>query len=86
MLTLINLQECIGFELPEWTKLVWPENITNAAVQEYQVSTATTQMRRLSGGNNFCKKGMFIIKNSVLQNIIISSGVFAFIIQNVNLL
>ncbi|KAF5302428.1 hypothetical protein FQR65_LT08517 [Abscondita terminalis] len=40
----------MGLELPEWTKPVWPENMTKAAVDEYYLAFSTPQMKRLSGG------------------------------------
>ncbi|KAF5300437.1 hypothetical protein FQA39_LY02236 [Lamprigera yunnana] len=43
-------QEAMGLELPPWAKSVWPENITIAAVEEYYLTFATPEMKKLSGG------------------------------------
>ncbi|KAJ3659157.1 hypothetical protein Zmor_010861 [Zophobas morio] len=39
-----------GFELPEWTKPVWPQNMTNLAIREYFIGTGTTNLRRMASG------------------------------------
>lgn len=40
----------MGLPLPDWTKSVWPSNITEVAVEEYAVSLGTTPLRRLASG------------------------------------
>ncbi|XP_015835032.2 venom acid phosphatase Acph-1 [Tribolium castaneum] len=39
-----------GFELPEWTQKVYPEPITQLAINEYYTQTATTELMQMSAG------------------------------------
>jgi prostatic aicd phosphatase len=39
-----------GFQLPEWTRGYWPEAIVNLTIQEYFVSTATTELNQMASG------------------------------------
>ncbi|KAJ8966361.1 hypothetical protein NQ317_011936 [Molorchus minor] len=46
----ISTEEEWGFELPDWTKTVWPETITALAIKDYFVSMATEDMRKMATG------------------------------------
>ncbi|RZC33739.1 venom acid phosphatase Acph-1-like, partial [Asbolus verrucosus] len=39
-----------GFKLPPWTKKVWPKTITELAIKEYFVATATTKLMQMASG------------------------------------
>ncbi|XP_018579473.1 venom acid phosphatase Acph-1-like [Anoplophora glabripennis] len=44
-----------GFELPEWTKLVYPQPLEDMVIKEYFVATSTTNLRRLATGYHLRK-------------------------------
>ncbi|KAJ3659156.1 hypothetical protein Zmor_010861 [Zophobas morio] len=46
----LGTEEEWGFELPEWTKPVWPQTIVDLTINEYFISTATTEMNRMASG------------------------------------
>ncbi|CAG9762420.1 unnamed protein product [Ceutorhynchus assimilis] len=46
----LSTEEEWGFELPYWTKPIWPANITNLAIQDYFVSMYTSEMRQMASG------------------------------------
>jgi len=46
----LSTEEEWGFQLPDWTKSVWPETITNLAIQDYFVSMTTHKMRQMATG------------------------------------
>lgn len=46
----LSTQSEYGFTLPPWTNAVWPDTITDLAIEEYYVSMATMDMRRMAVG------------------------------------
>ncbi|XP_008192813.3 venom acid phosphatase Acph-1 [Tribolium castaneum] len=46
----LSTEEEWGFELPEWTKPLWPKTIVDLSIQEYFTATATTEMSRMACG------------------------------------
>lgn len=46
----LKTEQDMGLKLPEWTKSVWPDNITEAATDEYYANLATPKLQRLAGG------------------------------------
>ncbi|XP_060531079.1 venom acid phosphatase Acph-1-like [Cylas formicarius] len=46
----LSTEEEWGFDLPQWTKTVWPTTITSLAIKEYFVSMATLEMRQMATG------------------------------------
>ncbi|XP_076250786.1 venom acid phosphatase Acph-1-like [Rhynchophorus ferrugineus] len=46
----LSTEEEYGLLLPEWTQIVWPETITNLAIQDYFVSMTTDDMVKMASG------------------------------------
>lgn len=46
----LSTEEEWGFKLPEWTKSVWPDVITNLATKQYYAETGTKQLASLVNG------------------------------------
>ncbi|KAJ8951020.1 hypothetical protein NQ318_006405 [Aromia moschata] len=63
----VSTEEEWGFELPEWTKSVWPATITSLAVKDYFVSMATAEMRKMATGY-FLNKVIEDTKRKILSS------------------
>ncbi|KAL1506684.1 hypothetical protein ABEB36_006004 [Hypothenemus hampei] len=59
----LSTEEEYGLVLPEWTRRVWPESITNIAIREYYVLMAENDMRKMASGYLFKK----IVDEAVLK-------------------
>lgn len=46
----LSTEEEWGFKLPEWTKSVWPDTITNLAIKQYYVETGTKELASMVNG------------------------------------
>lgn len=46
----LSTEEEWGFNLPEWTKSVWPKTITDLAIKQYYAETGTKELTSLVNG------------------------------------
>ena len=51
-----------GFDLPEWTKSVYPEPWHSAAIDYYYLETNTTHVRQIMAGNTINLKKSLKLK------------------------
>ncbi|KAK9700562.1 hypothetical protein QE152_g31184 [Popillia japonica] len=47
----LTAQQQFGLTLPDWTKSVFPDKITNVAVSDFYLHTATKELRKIVLGN-----------------------------------
>lgn len=46
----VSTESEYGLKLPKWLEKIWPQNITEIAIREYGVATATTTLRQMASG------------------------------------
>ncbi|CAH0561440.1 unnamed protein product [Brassicogethes aeneus] len=46
----VSTEDELGLKLPDWLLKVWPRNITDVAIKEYYVATATTELKQMAAG------------------------------------
>lgn len=63
----ISTEEEWGFELPPWTKEVWPDVVTQLAMRDYFVSMTTAEMRKMASGYLLQKVSKDLIKQAFLK-------------------